>query len=172
MKRPFFKRINIALTGGCTIVIGLIINLLCWIFDAKTLVPLWIVFIILLICYLIIIIVYALLKNPKTEMYRLPAVKTIYFEDADPVFIVEPNELYGQGALVTIVFQADEDSIETILGVGFIETINDKQYRQIRFYERSKNENAQEKLKFLNQDHRKCIKIKPYVTKQILQDKE
>lgn len=166
----FFKNIGKILISGITVLISLVLGLLWWILDAKTLVPLWVVFIVVLSSYLIIIIMYSILKTSKVEIYRLPKVKNICFESEskEPIFIVEPNELYGQGALVTIAFQEDEESVETILGIGHVETINAQQYRQVKFYEHAKTKNANEIIKRIK-NKRKFIKIKPYITKQMIE---
>lgn len=166
-----FKNVGKKLISGITVFISLVLGLLWWILDARTLVPLWVVFVVVLLSYLVVIIIYSLLKSFNVEIYRLPEVKNICFVEGskEPIFIVEPNELYGQGALVTITFQEDTDSFETILGTGVVETINSQQCRQIKFYECVKTSNATKIIKNITPNKRKFIKIKPYVTKQMIE---
>lgn len=170
--RKFFKHIEKFILGGVTVLLSLILGLLWWIWDASILIPLWVVFVVILVCYGILIIIYAIFSLKKESVvYRLPTVKKIIQSNQNEiVFIVEKNELYSQGMYVTICYQADNDELEIPLGLGYVDTINDAGYMQISFQHIEEGEKVKKLLQTIKKStaEKNSIKIKPTVLKDTL----
>ena len=66
------------------------------------------------------------------KIYRLPKVIKIVKAKKSIIFIVEKNELFNQGSYATVCYQEDDEDIETVIGLGYVETINNKGYLQIK----------------------------------------
>ena len=82
--------------------------------------------------YLVCLIVYGFCSMQKdTSIYRLPKIKNIVERNNDYIFIVEKNDLFTQGSYATVCFQDDNDSLEIVLGRGYIQTINSAGYLQV-----------------------------------------
>ena len=163
MKKKFLKIVE-RFFGGFFGVISLIIGFFWWRFsDPMTNIPLWCLFVAFFLFYLIIILLYSLAKEPKVTIYKNPAVKNIHMDDNEPTFIVEPNDLYGQGAGVSIFFQEKEDDIEIFLGIGYVETINNNKFLQIIFLDKSQKPNAVSIIEKIGQCNPNKIIIKPFI---------
>lgn len=68
----------------------------------------------------------------EVSVYRLPAIRKIERVGDSYIFIVEKNDLFNQGSYATICYQEDDDSLETILGLGYVQTINPAGFMQIQ----------------------------------------
>lgn len=134
MWKRFFKQVDKVLLGGVTAVFTFLQAFLWYVFPRDYSVPMWIIYIILIICYIICLFIYASGRTQESiVVYKLPSVRKIIIRDDEFILIVEKNELYAQDALVTIYYQEDEDHLEDILGIGFVETINSQGNLQIKF---------------------------------------
>lgn len=163
--KSFFQELNNTLVGGITVVVTLITGVLFWVFEPDTLVPLYVVVIIVIGAYLIILLVYAKLKQPKEEIYRLPCVRKIVKREDDIIFIVEKNDLYAYNSLVSIYYESD---IQEYLGVGYVETTNSKGYMQIKFYLIEDNQKLMVSRLKDDTKTRSAIKIKPSIKLEVL----
>lgn len=168
--KKFFKYIEKFILGGVTVLLSLILGLLWWILDADYLVPLWIIFIVVLGCYCFLIVIYAIFSLKKESIvYRLPTVKKIIkSEQNEIVFIVEKNDLFSQGAYTTICYQEDDESLEVVIGLGYVQSVTEK-FLQIEVYRPLKGEKQDKIYKELQDSatKRKAIKIKPAITKDL-----
>lgn len=173
MFKKIIHKLNNAVLGGLSTFIFFVLGFLWWIFDADTLVPLWVLSVVIIVCYLICIIVYGFCSiKSETSIYRLPDIKSIKMIDEKLVFIVEKNDLFSQGSYATIYYQEDDDDLEIVIGLGYIESINSAGYLQI-VIERIINSSRVEKIysNIENNSHyRKSIKIKPSVDKELFQE--
>lgn len=131
----------------------------------------WAVSIIILVCYVTCLIIYAVCTRGNEQViYRLPQVKAIHQTDTKVTFIVEKNELFSQSALVTISYQTQENELETVLGIGVVETINSQGNLQVVFVSQPSNEKM-ELVKSLHNSKADCdaVKIKPTISKDYYQ---
>lgn len=156
--------------GGVTVLILMVIGFISYMWNAYTLVPIWIIYLLIIFFYLSCIAIYGFCKRKNKEIiYKLPEVITIAKNDKmEPILIVEKNELYPVGSLVSIYIQNNDDQLETLLGIGYIETKNTNEYLQVRFNYDYKNTKQEEILKLENKI-RKLIKIKPSILKDMME---
>ncbi len=171
--KVFLKEVDKAILGSLSALIFFILGFLWWIFDADTYIPMWILSIVIILCYLTCIIIYGFCSTKKTNyVYRLPIVKSITKVNEKCIFIVEKNELFSQGSYATICYQDDTESLEIILGLGYVQSINSAgclQIETVRVVNDNQAINIYEKIEntALN---RKAIKIKPSVYKELFEE--
>ncbi len=171
--RKFWQQVNNAVVGGLSVLVFFVLGFLFWIFDANTLVPMWIIAIVIICCYLICIIVYGICSMKKeTTVYRLPTVKSIQRISETFVLIVEKNDLFSQGSYATISYQEDDESLETLIGVGYIESINSLGFMQVRIESVKDTEQAKNILNNIENTSvcRKSIKVKPSIHKELFEE--
>ena len=171
--KKFFRQLNNAVLCGLSAFIFFVLGFLWWVFDASTFVPMWVLSVIIIACYLICIVVYGLCSIRKeTSIYRLPTIKSINKVSGNYIFIVEKNDLFNQGSFATICFQDDEDSLETVLGLGYVQSINSAGYLQIVIERLSNTDNAVKIYKKIENTafYRKSIKIKPSIHKELFEE--
>ena len=171
--KKFFSQLNNAVLCGLSAFIFFVFGFIWWIFDANTLVPMWVLSAIIIVCYLICIIVYGLCSIRKgTSIYRLPTIKSIQKVSDNYIFIVEKNELFNHGSYATICYQDSDDSLEVVLGLGYVQSINSAGYMQIVVENLSTSDiavNLYGKIKD-NSFYRNSIKIKPSIDKKLLEE--
>lgn len=127
--------------------------------------PVWILFVVIIICYLACVIVYATSFGKHEIAFVLPKVKAI--RNANKlIFLIEKNQLYSYGSLVTIAYQNENDEIETILGLGYVEDINAEGNMQAVFKKQRNSQEVKEIIQSLKDDKQSklAIKIKPSIT--------
>lgn len=88
------------------------------------------------------------------------------------MFLVEENQLYTQGAYITIAYQESDDDIEILLGLGYIETINNQKNLQIIFKKIIQNEQVTNIIQNLsnNKKSKESIKIKPAIQHSLIEE--
>lgn len=166
------EHINKVILGSVTVIVTLALGFLWWMFGPDVLVPMWVVSLIILGSYAVCVIVYATASQNLRVTYMLPAVKAILRNSDKLIFLVEKNDLFMQGAYVTIAFQDEDNELETILGLGYVETINSKGNMQIIFQKQSSEPTASEIISKLTDKkvYRHSIKIKPTVQKFFIEE--
>ena len=132
MIKKIFNNINKLLIGGITVVFLLFVSIIIWVFPKDTEVNIIVVVIILIICYMICIVEYAILKTIRVETYNLPSVKRIIRKEEGIILLVEKSDLFEVRQVVTISYQAGDDELEIELGCGVVESINSMGNLQIR----------------------------------------
>lgn len=173
MLKKFFQQLNVAVLCGLSCFIFFVLGFIWWIFDPTTPVPMWVVSLIVIVCYLICVVVFGLCSLKKeTTVYRLPAVKSINRIKDKYVFIVERNDLFNQGSYATICYQDDDDSLETVIGLGYVEAINSAGFLQIAIEQLSSSEAAKKIYKKIDNTKtcRNAIKIKPSIHKELFEE--
>ena len=173
MLKALLKQMNIAVLGGVSAVIILILSFLWWVFDPLYSVPMWLLSLEIIICYLICVIIYGICSmKQSTTVYRLPAIKSIKKVNDKDVFIVEKNDLFNQGSYATIGFQEDDESLEIVLGIGYVQSINSAGYLQIVFEYLANTEEVMEICRKIENTsfYRNAIKIKPSIDKKLFEE--
>lgn len=170
--KEFWKNIDKAVLGGITVVVVFLLGFLWWIFSPQDSVPMWLFSLAVIVGYASCIVVYALSAKSTKVTYVLPKVKTIWRSESKITFLLEKNELFSQGAYVTIAYQDDDDSIETTLGLGYVETINSQGNMQIVFQKIVNSSQVNEIISNLSnkKQSRDAIKIKPTVSKNHVEE--
>lgn len=171
--KTFFRNVDKLLLGSITVIFLLLISVLCWIFNSNDTIPMWLYIITMICCYLCCIIIYAVCKSNKNEVvYRLPKIRSINKLNSKYVFVVERNDLFSQGSYATICYQDGDDSIELVLGLGYVQSITSAGYLQIELETESIDESASKILKKItdNSFYRSTIKIKPSTNKELIKE--
>lgn len=171
--KKFWKQADKAILGSVTALVLLVINILCWIFNFNSSVPMWIYLITILLFYLCCIIVYAICSSRKDQVvYRLPAVINIYKDSKNIVFVIEKNDLFNQDSYVTICYQSEDEILETVLALGCVQSITTEGYLQIKIEKVVKDETAQKILKNIKntKSYRNSIRIKPGIHKELVKE--
>lgn len=108
----------------------------------------------------------------EVSVYRLPAIRKIERVGDSYIFIVEKNDLFNQGSYATICYQEDDDSLETILGLGYVQTINPAGFMQIQIEFLSNTDIASNLYSNIQDSafYRKSIKIKPSIDKKMFEE--
>lgn len=170
--KDFWNRINKAVLGGITAVVFFILGFLWWVFGPQDTVPMWVFSLAVIVGYIACVIVYAMASRDIEITYVLPRVKSIRHTESKVIFLLERNELFMQGAYVTIAYQDEDDLIEVVLGLGYVETINSQGNMQVVFVKQTENPQALDIIKELS-DKKHCrnaIKIKPTVQKSSVEE--
>lgn len=174
MIKRFIRQVNNAVLAGVSALIFFILGFLWWILDANTLVPMWVLSAVIIVCYLVCVIVYGLCSMQKeTSIYRLPKIKNIVERNNnDYIFIVEKNDLFTQGSYATVCFQDDDDSLEIVLGRGYIQTINSAGYLQVVIEKLCSTDAAREIYGKIENTkyYKQSIKIKPSIHKELFEE--
>lgn len=171
--KEFFRQVDKAVLGSLSALVFFVLGFLWWIFDFDNSVPMWVLSLAIIICYLVCIVVYAICSSRKSStVYRLPAVKAIHKSNDKVIFLVEKNELFNQGSYATICYQTDEESLETVLGLGYVQTINSAGLLQVEIEKLMQTEMVKELYEKINNTPacRKAIKIKPSIYKELIQE--
>lgn len=170
--KEFWEKVNKVILGGITFAVGFLLGFLWWIFKPEDSVPMWLFSIAVIIGYTSCIIVYAFSSRSTKVTYVLPKIKAIRHSDNKIIFLLEKNELFSQGAYVTIAYQDEDDLIETTLGLGYVETINSQGNMQIVFHKTIDSSQVKEIISNLSdkKQSRNAIKIKPTVSKKHVEE--
>lgn len=80
--------------------------------------------------------------------------------------------MFSQGSYATICYQDGDDSIELVLGLGYVQSITSAGYLQIELETESIDESASKILKKItdNSFYRSTIKIKPSTNKELIKE--
>ena len=173
LMKKFWTQVNNAVIGGLSAFIMFILGFIWWLFEPHTLVPMWVLSLTIIACYLICVIVYGLCSIKKdSTVYRLPAVRSIQQSNNKLIFIVERNDLFNQGSYATICYQDNEESLELIIGLGYVESINSAGNLQVVIERLSSAESAKKIYDNIKNTsfYRKAIIIKPSIDKKILEE--
>lgn len=170
--REFWNKVNKAILGGVTAVVVLVLNYLGWCFGPKENVPMWVVWLILIGCYAVCVFIYAFTSKSVEITYVLPKVKSIRHTEGKIIFLLEKNDLFMQGAYVTIAYQDEDDLIEIVLGLGYVETVNPQGNMQVVFIRVADDSQAKKIISEVSdkKSYRNAIKIKPTVQRKSIEE--
>ena len=170
--KEFWYKINKVILGGVTVIVFFFLGFLWWLFSPLDTVPMWLFSLSIIICYTVCVAVYAIASRNIEIIYVLPKVKSIRHTESKIIFLLEKNELFTQGSYVTIAYQDENDQIELILGIGYVETINSQGNMQIVFYRQSEEQEAIKIISKLSDAkfYKNAIKIKPTIQKNFFEE--
>ena len=170
--KDFWNKVNKVILGGITVIVIFLLGFLWWLFGPLDTVPMWLFSLTIILGYAVCIFVYAFASKNVEVTYVLPRVKAIRHNENKTVFLLEKNELFMQGAYVTIAYQDEDDAIEITLGLGYVETINSQGNMQIVFQTIVSDPQVKQIISTLS-DKKHCrnaIKIKPTVRKASVEE--
>lgn len=170
--KEFWNKINKAILGGITAIVFFLLGFLWWLFKPQDTVSMWVFSLAVIIGYIACVIVYAIASRNVEITYVLPKVKSVRHTENKIIFLLERNELFMQGAYVTIAYQDEDDLIEVVLGLGYVETINSQGNMQVVFIKQAENQQAIDIIEELSDKNhcRNAIKIKPTVQKTFVEE--
>lgn len=169
----FFKEIDKVLIGGLTVFISFVLTFIFWVWSADTAVPMWLLSLVIIFCYIICIIVYAVCSTRSQEsVYRLPKIRSIYKDESKIIFIVEKNDLYSQGSYATICYQADPEQLEITLGLGYVQSTTSAGHLQISIERLIKGPKIDDIVSKIENTaaFRSSILIKPSIHKELWEE--
>lgn len=172
--KKFFKEVDKVLIGGLTVFIFFVLGFIWWIWSADTAVPLWLLSLVIILCYIICIVVYAICSTrSKESIYRLPKIKSIYKDEKKIIFIVEKNDLYSQGSYATICYQSDPEQLEITLGLGYVQSTTTAGLLQISIEQLIKDSKVEDIVSKIENTaaFRSSILIKPSIHKELWEEK-
>lgn len=170
--KKFWSSVNKVVLGGITVIVFFLLGFLWWLFGPQDTVPMWVFSLAVIIGYVACVIVYAVASRNIEVTYVLPRVKSIRHTENKTIFLLEKNELFMQGAYVTIAYQDEDDLIEVVLGLGYVETINSQGNMQVVFIKQIDDPQVMSIVSSLS-DKKHCknaIKIKPTVQKTSVEE--
>ena len=170
--KDFWPKVNKVVLGGITVVVFFLLGFLWWLFTPQDTVPMWLFSVTIIVGYCVCIVVYAFSSKNIEITYVLPKVKSIRHNDSKIIFLLEKNELFMQGSYVTIAYQDENDLIEVILGLGYVETINTQGNMQVVFKSISEDSQVKKIITEISdkKTYRNAIKIKPTVQKKFIEE--
>lgn len=171
--KDFFRQADKAVLGSLSVLVFFVLGFVWWVFDFDYSVPMWVLSLTVIICYLVCVVVYAICSSRKSStVYRLPAVKTIHKNNDKVIFLVEKNELFNQGSYATVCYQTDEESLEIVLGLGYVQAINSAGLLQVEIEKLMQTDMAKELYDKIQNTpaYRRAIKMKPSIYKELLQE--
>lgn len=171
--KKFFKEVDKVLLSGLTVFIFFVLGFIWWIWSADTTVPMWMLSLVIILCYIICLIVYAVCSTKSKEsIYRLPKIRSIYKDEIKMIFIVEKNDLYSQGSYVTICYQSDPEQLELTLGLGYVQSTTTAGCLQISIVRLIKDSKVEEIVGKIENTaaFRSSILIKPSIYKALLEE--
>ena len=160
-KKRMLQSLDKVLLGSVTVVFGLIISLLQYIFSSKYKVPFYVLIIVMLICYAVCIIMYAVMhtQTEKEKTIEFPRVITVTNMGQ---FVMEPSEQFKYGMLVTIYWL--ERDVEYEIARGYVENIQDDKKIIVRIESCNEEQMQELEIKIIPKSCKKIV-IKPYVLK-------
>lgn len=170
--RDFWSKVNKAVLGGITAVVFFLLGFLWWLFDPQDTVPMWAFSITIIAGYGACVAVYALASKNVEVTYVLPKVKSIRHSENKTIFLLEKNDLFMQGAYVTIAYQDENDLIEIVLGLGYVETVNTQGNMQVVFISVTDDPQVKKIISEMSdkKSYRNAIKIKPTVSRKSIEE--
>lgn len=170
--KDVLHRLDRLIVGGATTVVTLFLGYLWWMFTPQNSVPMWLYSLSIIIAYILLLLVYVVASKNTETVYVLPKVKAIRRTESNMIFLLEKNELFMQGAYVTIFYQDEGDQIEVVLGVGYIETVNSQGNMQIVFSKVEERKEVRALISQLsdNRHSKDAIRIKPTVHRMFFEE--
>lgn len=111
------------------------LGFILWIFKSSDCMPLWVSIPTISLLLMILFVFYDSLRA-STKSKRLPKVRSVKESSSNiegnprqPMLLVDPSDLFYINTMVTLY--GEENDFEIQLGLGYVETINDKKRLQV-----------------------------------------
>ena len=117
------------------ILIGLICQILQYVFAPDYPVPMWVVMVMLNAFYLCSVVIYAVCKNQAVTVryqYKPPRIRRAVRQSNGKItLIVERNELFADTSFVTVYKEGNERELESPLAIGVVQYTASPDFMQI-----------------------------------------
>ncbi len=125
MTKKIFQKIDKILLGSFAMLFFLVFNLMDNIFGTNIEVKIWVVKIVILICFLILIIMYAIFSilRGETKEEELKVFKVNFNKKIEMLYLKPSNKLSLNDIVSVYV---DENGIEKLVGLGYVFVIQEK----------------------------------------------
>ena len=138
-----FLRLN----GLFLALLSLVVGFLLWALQPGGQMPMWLVIPTIVTAIIISVVLYDALRAAITNWGRAPGVKRVKEAESLPDgtkglrLIIEPSQQFYTDSMITLYGRENEFDIQ--LGIGYVETVNEKRYIQAIIYENPMNANRQ-----------------------------
>lgn len=158
-KRRILQSLDKVLLGSVTVVFLLLISLLQYIFSSEYKVPFYVLIIVMLLCYAVCVVIYAVMHTQaeKEKIKEYPRVITI---TGMGQFVMEPSEQFKYGMLVTIYWL--ERDVEYAIACGYVENVQDDQKIVVCVEDYDEEQIRKLDIKITPKSCKRIV-IKPYV---------
>lgn len=139
MKNNFWGLIWSSLLGIQSLVLGFlgfVASLLAWAFAGQTPIPLVVLFVIITIAILAIATLYKALQTALEEYHRvkqniIPKILRVQKNANNNILcLLEASDLFAPLSMISLYY-TDENDFEALIGVGFVESINNEKRIQV-----------------------------------------
>jgi len=159
----FAKSLGLPLT-----LLSLVLGFVLWIFKASDCMPLWASMPIIILLVMILFVLYDSLRT-SIKSKRMPKVRSAKESASDIegtrrlTLLIEQSDLFYINTMVTLYGQ--ENDFEIQLGLGYVETINDKGFIQVLVFEEPAgvNDDFWKGIAKNNKDDLSRLRIRPSV---------
>lgn len=163
-KRRILQSLDKVLLGSVTVVFLLLISLLQYIFSSEYKVPFYVLIIVMLLCYAVCVIIYAVM-HAQTEKEKTPEYPRVITLTDMGQFVLESSEQFKYGMLVTVYWL--ERDVEYEIAHGYVENIQDDKKIIVRIIEDTHEEQIRNLgIKITPKSCKKII-IKPYIYRNV-----
>ncbi|MCI5740165.1 MAG: hypothetical protein SO445_08350 [Lachnospiraceae bacterium] len=157
--KKILQSLDKVLLGSVTVIFLLLISLLQYIFSSTYKVPFYVLIIVMLVCYAVCIIIYAVMHSQK-ERERTPEYPRVITVTSRGQFVMEPSEQFKYGMLVTVYWL--ERDVEYEIARGYVENIQDDKKIIVRIEDYDEEQIQELEIKITPKSCKKII-IKPYI---------
>lgn len=125
MARKILKKIDKILLGSFAMLFFLAFNLIDNIFGTDLEVKIWVVKIVILVCFLILIIMYVIFSILKDETLEeeIKVFKVSFNKNIEMLYL-KPNSKLSLNDIVSVY--VDENGIEKLVGLGYVFLVQEK----------------------------------------------
>lgn len=156
----FFKTLNNIIIGAVTVLFAMFIGFIEYICPKDYLVPMWVIYLIIIICYLLCIILYSIFSNQKNrDKNILPKVISI---TSNGKIILTSSSIYKTNMLVTIKYE--DDTYFGPIAIGQVDCIQDDGKIVLSIIKKFEDGLRTKKIKLVNNSTTiNKLKIEPYI---------
>lgn len=168
------ENIDKTLLGSLTLLVFFILQFMWFLSKPTDLVPLWVLYLLIIVFYICCVFLYAICKSKTVEVqYRLPRVLTVSGSAEQAILVLEKNELFSHHTIVTIYHQDGPDDLEVPIAIGVVQTINQQGHPQIQMTDPLKPDIIKDlfpaKRTLLTPGKWKTVYVKPTVVQDYLE---
>jgi hypothetical protein len=160
-----FLRLN----GLFLALLSLVVGFLLWALQPSGQIPMWLAIPTIVTGMIISFVLYDALSAAINNWGRAPGVRRV--KEAEPLpegnkgfrLIIEPSQQFYTDSMITLYGRENEFDIQ--LGIGYVETVNEKRYIQAIVYENPMNANRQfwERICNNDQEYLSRLSVRPSV---------
>ena len=126
------EHVDTALLGSTSLIVFLVFQFLWYVFSPNQPVPMWVLMAMLIVFYICCVVLYAVCKTRTvTVRYQLPLIRNFRRVNGRIILIVDRDDLFSDGAFVTVYRPGSVRDLEIPLAIGRVEITSSQEYMQI-----------------------------------------